>query len=135
MKCRTFKLFSVMLSTLLAVSNISAQAQGACDSINNEQLEINYMYRELRRIYPLTVSFAKSCFRSASTDGDRATCIATIGMMSKCDYEDWQSKCGYSTVDFFNRYTIIASRRADLVSLRRKYPSCTLYVFDESAGL
>ena len=93
------------------------------------------MYRDLLRIYPLTVSFTKSCFQSANTDGDRAACAATIGLMTKCDSDDWQNSCGYSTVDFFSRVAAIASRRTDLVSFRRKYPSCTLYTYDESAGL
>lgn len=127
------RVYCLSIAALLA-SPVVAQAQDAyCATLDRDQYQLNELLSDLKRIYPLTYSFLKSCTTSAKTNSDMTSCMATAGTMAHCDSDDWQRVCGYSTVDFVQRMATIAQRRTDLIDRKKRHPGCVLQIPDDTA--
>lgn len=117
-----------VLSACSMIVSSPAHAQNYCASLDSEQIEINSLIRDLKRVYPLTYSFLKSCVRSAKNQDGVAGCMATAGAMAQCSYDDWRNTCGYSTIDFGTRLAAIAARQSELTERKRKFGYCNFQI-------
>lgn len=123
-----------VLVFILSPSPLAAQ-DSYCSSIDRDQSQLNELVSGLKQVYPLTVSYLRSCAASAKTGSDMTACMATAGTMAHCDYDDWQTRCGYSTLDFVQRLATITQRRSDLIERKPRHRDCVLQIPDDTEGL